>query len=55
MFFLYPDPHFKKAKFKHRIINYTLLAEYAYCMEIGVNKQKNIKVDHTFLVCYFFI
>lgn len=35
MFFLYPDPHFKKAKFKHRIINYTLLAEYAYCMEIG--------------------
>ncbi len=35
MFFLYPDPHFKKSKFKHRIINNQLLAEYAYAMEIG--------------------
>lgn len=32
MFFLYPDPHFKKAKHKWRIINKTLLAEYAYVM-----------------------
>ena len=30
MFFLFPDPHFKKAKHKWRIINDTLLAEYAY-------------------------
>lgn len=32
MFFLYPDPHFKKAKHKWRIINKTLLAEYAYVL-----------------------
>ncbi len=35
MFFLYPDPHFKKSKFKHRIVNNQLLAEYAYAMKIG--------------------
>ena len=29
MFFLYPDPHFKKAKYKWRIINQGLLSEYA--------------------------
>ncbi|XP_014209127.1 tRNA (guanine-N(7)-)-methyltransferase [Copidosoma floridanum] len=32
MFFLYPDPHFKKAKHKWRIINKSLLAEYAYVL-----------------------
>lgn len=32
MFFLYPDPHFKKSKHKWRIINSTLLAEYAYVL-----------------------
>ena len=32
MFFLFPDPHFKKAKHKWRIINDTLLAEYAYVL-----------------------
>ena len=37
MFFLYPDPHFKKAKHKWRIINKTLLAEYAYVLAIGVS------------------
>merc|ERR1712080_468006 len=35
MFFLYPDPHFRKAKHKWRIINSTLLAEYAYVMGVG--------------------
>merc|ERR1712029_816139 len=35
MFFLYPDPHFKKAKHKWRIINPSLLAEYAYILGIG--------------------
>ncbi|XP_075220471.1 tRNA (guanine-N(7)-)-methyltransferase isoform X3 [Lycorma delicatula] len=35
MFFLYPDPHFKKAKHKWRIINKTLLAEYAYVLSEG--------------------
>ncbi|KAK2703147.1 hypothetical protein QYM36_018344 [Artemia franciscana] len=35
MFFLFPDPHFKKAKHKWRIINKTLLAEYAYVLREG--------------------
>ncbi|XP_028139389.1 tRNA (guanine-N(7)-)-methyltransferase [Diabrotica virgifera virgifera] len=35
MFFLYPDPHFKKAKHKWRIINQNLLAEYAYVLSEG--------------------
>ena len=34
MFFLFPDPHFKKAKHKWRIINDTLLAEYAYVLKV---------------------
>ena len=37
MFFLFPDPHFKKAKHKWRIINETLLAEYAYVLAEGVS------------------
>ena len=37
MFFLYPDPHFKKAKHKWRIINKTLLAEYAYVLSPNVS------------------
>lgn len=39
MFFLYPDPHFKKAKHKWRIINQTLLAEYGYVLAEGVSSQ----------------
>ncbi len=35
MFFLFPDPHFKKAKHKWRIVNETLLAEYAFVMAEG--------------------
>ncbi|XP_030757211.1 tRNA (guanine-N(7)-)-methyltransferase [Sitophilus oryzae] len=35
LFFLYPDPHFKKAKHKWRIINECLLAEYAYVLADG--------------------
>ncbi len=35
MFFLFPDPHFKKAKHKWRIINETLLAEYAYVLKVN--------------------
>lgn len=35
MFFLFPDPHFKKTKHKWRIINKALLAEYAYVCAIG--------------------
>ncbi|XP_049816917.1 tRNA (guanine-N(7)-)-methyltransferase [Schistocerca nitens] len=36
MFFLYPDPHFKKSKHKWRIINKTLLAEYAYVLAVDI-------------------
>lgn len=32
MFFLFPDPHFKKKKHKARIISPTLLSEYAYAL-----------------------
>jgi len=35
MFFLFPDPHFKKAKHKWRIINESLLAEYAFVLREG--------------------
>lgn len=35
MFFLFPDPHFKKAKHKWRIISETLLSEYAYVLKVG--------------------
>jgi len=35
MFFLYPDPHFKRCKHKWRIINQTLLSEYAFFLGIG--------------------
>lgn len=37
MFFLYPDPHFKKSKHKWRIISKSLLAEYAYVLAEGVS------------------
>ncbi|CAG0916138.1 unnamed protein product [Notodromas monacha] len=35
MFFLFPDPHFKKKKHKWRIINDRLLHQYAFCMAVG--------------------
>lgn len=37
MCFLYPDPHFKKAKHKWRIISTALLTEYAYCLKENVS------------------
>lgn len=37
MFFLFPDPHFKKTKHKWRIISATLLAEYAYVLRVEVS------------------
>ncbi|XP_075757840.1 tRNA (guanine-N(7)-)-methyltransferase isoform X2 [Pelodiscus sinensis] len=37
MFFLFPDPHFKKTKHKWRIISPTLLAEYAYVLRVGAS------------------
>ena len=35
IFFLFPDPHFKKKKHKARIITQQLLGEYAYVTKIG--------------------
>ena len=35
VFFLFPDPHFKAANHRRRIIQTTLLAEYAYVMREG--------------------
>lgn len=35
MFFMYPDPHFKKSKHKWRIINQALLTEYSYVLRQG--------------------
>ena len=35
MFFLFPDPHFKKKKHKARIINTNFLSEYAFILKVG--------------------
>lgn len=55
MFFLYPDPHFKKAKHKWRIINQVLLAEYAYVLSEGgiVYTITDVKDLHEWMVKHF--
>ncbi|CAH2251049.1 tRNA (guanine-N(7)-)-methyltransferase [Pararge aegeria] len=55
MFFLYPDPHFKKAKHKWRIINKWLLSEYAYVLaEFGiVYTITDVKDLHEWMVTHF--
>ncbi|CAK9816864.1 tRNA (guanine-N(7)-)-methyltransferase [Anthophora quadrimaculata] len=55
MFFLYPDPHFKKSKHKWRIINKTLLAEYAYVLAEGaiVYTVTDVKDLHKWMVQHF--
>lgn len=35
MFFLFPDPHFKRSKHKWRIINPCLMSEYSYILKPG--------------------
>ncbi|XP_063931595.1 tRNA (guanine-N(7)-)-methyltransferase-like isoform X2 [Zophobas morio] len=35
IFFLFPDPHFKKSKHKWRIISPHLLSDYAYFLAVG--------------------
>lgn len=35
LFFLFPDPHFKTANHRRRIIQTSLLAEYAYVLAVG--------------------
>lgn len=35
IFFLFPDPHFKRSKRRRRIIQTALIAEYAFCLREG--------------------
>ncbi|XP_064824334.1 tRNA (guanine-N(7)-)-methyltransferase isoform X1 [Oncorhynchus masou masou] len=49
MFFLFPDPHFKKTKHKWRIISPTLLAEYAYTLRVGGLVYTNTDVEEVHL------
>ncbi|ESO97474.1 hypothetical protein LOTGIDRAFT_214330 [Lottia gigantea] len=55
MFFLFPDPHFKKTKHKWRIISTTLLAEYAYVLQEGglVYTITDVKDLHDWMVEHF--
>lgn len=55
MFFLFPDPHFKRAKHKWRIINSSLLAEYAYVLRQGglVYTVTDVKDLHDWMVHHF--
>ncbi|XP_008318353.1 tRNA (guanine-N(7)-)-methyltransferase isoform X1 [Cynoglossus semilaevis] len=55
MFFLFPDPHFKKTKHKWRIISPTLLAEYAYTLRIGglVYTITDVEEVHVWMVKHF--
>ena len=55
MFFLFPDPHFKKHKHKWRIISPQLLAEYAYVLAIGarVYLATDVKDLYDWMVGHF--
>lgn len=55
MFFLFPDPHFKKTKHKWRIISPTLLAEYAYTLRVGglVYTISDVEEVHLWMVKHF--
>ncbi|KAF9188391.1 tRNA (guanine-N(7)-)-methyltransferase (tRNA(m7G46)-methyltransferase) [Haplosporangium sp. Z 767] len=52
MFFLFPDPHFKKRKHKARIITSTLLSEYAYVLRPGgiIYTISDVKDLHLWMV-----
>jgi len=55
MFFLFPDPHFKKTKHKWRIISDTLLAVYAFVLRVGghVYTITDVKDLHEWMVLHF--
>lgn len=55
MFFLYPDPHFKKAKHKWRIINTALLTEYSYVLREGgrIYTITDVEELHLWIVQHF--
>ncbi|KAJ3282239.1 tRNA (guanine-N(7)-)-methyltransferase (tRNA(m7G46)-methyltransferase) [Rhizoclosmatium sp. JEL0117] len=52
LFFLFPDPHFKKKKHKARIITPQLVAEYAYILKPGgvVYTVTDVKELHEWMV-----
>lgn len=52
MFFLFPDPHFKRQKHKWRILSPTLLAEYAYILKEGglIYTITDVKEVHDWMV-----
>lgn len=56
IFFLFPDPHFKKANHRRRIINPTLLSEYAFFLDpkIGIAYTiTDVKDLHDWMVQHF--
>ena len=53
MFFLFPDPHFKKAKHKWRIINETLIAEYAYVLRYLCVVTQSTSLNGVSIVLYY--
>ncbi|NXA57520.1 TRMB methyltransferase, partial [Nothocercus julius] len=55
MFFLFPDPHFKRTKHKWRIISPTLLAEYGYVLRPGglVYTITDVAEVHEWIVRHF--
>ena len=55
LFFLFPDPHFKKTKHKWRIINSSLLAEYGYVLREGgiVYTATDVEELYEWIVAHF--
>ncbi|KAM6100957.1 tRNA (guanine-N(7)-)-methyltransferase [Pterocles gutturalis] len=55
MFFLFPDPHFKRTKHKWRIISPTLLSEYGYVLRPGglVYTVTDVEELHEWMVKHF--
>jgi len=55
MFFLFPDPHFKKSKQKRRIISTQLLDEYAFVVQEGglVYTITDVEDLHNWMVHHF--
>ncbi|XP_065510518.1 tRNA (guanine-N(7)-)-methyltransferase isoform X1 [Caloenas nicobarica] len=55
MFFLFPDPHFKRTKHKWRIISPTLLDEYGYVLRPGglVYTVTDVAELHEWMVKHF--
>ena len=54
LFICFPDPHFKKRNVRRRVVSTSLLAEYAFCLEVGarlytitdVSELTDWMVDH---------